>query len=276
MNMLKTLISGVALVGATVASLGVYANDQWPQKPIRIVIPFAAGGSVDVIGRELAAGLSQALGKNVYAENKPGGGGALGAQEVARAAPDGYTLLIGNNGTHITVPLLMKNPGYDPQKDFEPIRFLQIQPMFFAMHAKTTVNSINDLREYAKKKGGPITVAAPGEAHRLMITRFMNLTGIPTETITYKGPAPAIADLLGGHVDAAFDTGMSLVPLLQKGQIKVLGIGSPKRSPSFPDIPTIAEQGVPGFVSMGTNSLWAPKGHTKSAGRNSSHRRHQH
>ena len=262
--MRKSLIKSLrALAVAALIVPAAAMAEAWPSKPIRIVVPFAPGGSMDIMARSIGAGLAESLKAKVYVENKPGAGGAIGALDVARSPGDGYHLLIGNLGTHVTNPLMMKKIGYDPVKDFEPIRYVQQQPLFLAVAANFPAKSVKELVEQVKSRKRPLAVGAPGHAHRIGMAQFAEGTGIEISAIPYGGPAPALTDLMGGHIEAVFDTGMALVPLYQQGKVRLLGVGSQVRSPSLPEIPTIAEQGIPGFEMIGINAIYAPAGTPK-------------
>lgn len=248
---------------ATIAALGLpsaYAATPWPTKPIRIVVPFTTGGSLDVMARAIGVQLSTAVGKPVIVDNKAGAGGAIGTVEVAKAAPDGHTLVLGTLGTHVINPLVMKSLNYDPVRDFTPISLVQAVPMLVAVNSGLGVNTFGEFIALAKSKPGEISIASAGNAHLLTITRLSQLTGVKLKIVPYRGPAQSIVDAIGGHVDAVLETGTAVLPAVRAGSLKILAVGSRKRLEMFESTPTVIESGVPDFESVGVNALYAPAG----------------
>jgi tripartite-type tricarboxylate transporter receptor subunit TctC len=232
--------------------------DAFPTKPIRIVVPYSPGGASDQMMRTIATEMSKTIGQTVYVENRPGAGGVIGMQEVARAAPDGHTLVAGNNGTHVVTPLVMKNTPYDPVKDFTPISLVQTTPLWLVVNPAIGVDSLEQLIALAKSKPGQVAFASPGNAHTLAIEHLAMMAGVKFSIIPYKGPAQALGDTIAGHVSVFFDTGMAVLPHVKSGKLKALAVASDKRLPMFPNTPTVAELGFPGYDAVGANLLSVP------------------
>ena len=258
----------VALASATLGSPGaIWAQAAWPSKPLRIVVPFSPGGTTDLLARVLAPELSQALGQAVVIENKGGAGGNIGADAVAKAAPDGYTLLMGTVGTHgINKSLYSKLP-YDPQKDFAPITLVAGVPNVMIMNAERAkalgIQSVLDFVKYAKAHPGQLNMASSGNGTSIHLAGelFKSRTGIFMTHIPYKGSGPAMKDMLGAQMDVMFDNLPSAMPHIQSGSLKAFAVTSATRTPSLPDLPTMAEAGpLPGFEASSWFGLLAPAG----------------
>lgn len=231
------------------------ADEVYPSRPIKFVVPYTAGGSNDVVGRVLAQKLSAYWGVPVIVENKPGAGGNLGAAQVARSAPDGYTFLVTPNNLLTMNPFMYKiGVGYDPIKDFAPVSLMATGPILLATNANLPVNSVKDLITYAKANPGKLTYASAGVGtpHHLSAELFKSLTGIDMVHVPYKGAVPAISDLTAGRVDVMFGIPNSLMPFVKTGQLKALAVSGLKQSSLLPELPTVNASGVPGFDS----SLW--------------------
>jgi tripartite-type tricarboxylate transporter receptor subunit TctC len=238
-NFLRPLILAIT----TVASFASGAQT-FPAKPIRIVVPFSPGSGIDSTMRAIAAELTKNLGQAVYVENRAGAGGAIGTADVAKAAPDGYTLLAGTNGTHVVNPLIKKNLPYDAFKDFIPLVLVTQSTMFVSVNPKLGVENLAQLIELAKSK--QVTFASAGPAHTLAIEYLGLRAGIKFSVIPYKGAAPAQTDTIAGHVDAYMDTGLAVLPLATTGKLKLLAVTSLQRAPNLPALPAIAET-YPGY-----------------------------
>jgi tripartite-type tricarboxylate transporter receptor subunit TctC len=244
-----------------------FAQDKWPSKTVRIVVPFAPGGTTDILARSLAPALSQAFGQQFIVENKPGAGGNIGAAEVAKAAPDGYTLLMGTVGTHgINQSLYSKMP-YDPIKDFAPITLVAGVPNVLVMNpAKAeaaNIHNVADLIRYAKANPGKLNMASSGNGTSIHLSGelFKSMTGTYMVHFPYRGSAPALLDLIGGTMDLMFDNLPSSMQQIKAGKLTALAVTSAQRSASLPDVPTIAEAGpVPGFDASSWFGLLAPAG----------------
>ena len=245
------------------------AAQAWPSKPVRIVVPFAAGGTTDILARALAPELQKAFGQTVIVENKPGAGGNNGSAEVARAAGDGYTLLMGTVGTHaINVSLYRKLP-YDPVKDFVPITLVAGVPNVLVMNPANAqrygINSVADLIKFAKANPGKLNMASSGNGTSIHLSGelFKSLTGSYMLHFPYRGSGPALLDLLGGSMDLMFDNLPSALPQIKAGKLKALAVTSASRSTALPDLPTIEQAGGPalkGYEASSWFGLLAPAG----------------
>ncbi len=233
----------------------------WPSRPIRMVIPLSPGGFADVPGRILAARLSSLLGYNVFVENRPGAGGTIGADFVAKSAPDGYTLLF--TGTpHVISAWVYKKLPYDPLKDFEPVALVASGPYVLVVNPQLPVHSIRELIAAAKAQPGKIDYASSGNgsAQHLVSALFASMAGIELNHVPYKGSGPAMQDLLGGQVKVSFAGIPNVLPHVKAGRLRALAVSTPQRSPDLPDVPTAAEAGVPGYQATLWLNLAAPAG----------------
>ena len=256
----------VLAAGAAALAPRALLAQAWPAKPVRIVVPFAAGGTTDILARALAPELGRAFGQTFIVDNKPGAGGNLGAAEVAKSAPDGYTLLMGTVGTHgINAALYPKLP-YDPIKDFAPVTLVAGVPNVLVMNpAKAQaigVNSVADLIRYAKAHPGKLNMASSGNGTSIHLSGelFKAMTGSYMVHFPYRGSGPALLDLIGGTMDLMFDNLPSALPHIKAGKLKALAVTSAKRSAVLPDLPTIAEAGVTGYEASSWFGLLAPAG----------------
>lgn len=245
--------------------LGAASAQAYPDKPIRMVVPFPAGGTTDILARAVAQKLSESLGQQMIVDNKPGAGGNIGAQEVARAAPDGYTLVMGTVGTHAINPSLYKKMPYDHVKDFAPVSLVASVPNLLVVHPSVPVNSVKELIAYVKANPGKLNFASSGNGTSIHLSGelFKTMTGVQMTHVPYKGSAPAVTDLLGGQVQLMFDNMPSALPHAKGGKLKPLAVTSAKRFPGTPDIPTIAEAGVPGYEASSWFGVLAPAGTPK-------------
>ena len=235
------------------------AAPQYPSKPVRLIVPFPAGGGVDIVARLLTPHLSERWGQQVIVDNRPGAGATLGADLAAKAAPDGYNLLLANTAHAINATLFKKLP-YDAVKDFRPISLVATQPSVLVVHPAVPVKSVKELIALAKAKPGQLNYASSGNGTppHLSAKMFESMAGIEMTHVPYKGAAPALTDLLGGQVQLMFATIVSSAQHVQSGRVRVLAVTSAKRSPTFPDLPTVAEAGVPGFEATAWFMLLAP------------------
>ena len=248
------------LLGATLAlGFAGAALAEFPERPVTLVIPFAAGGSTDVVGRIVADKMSAALGQQVIVQNVGGAGGSLGAGQVAKADPDGYTILMGTVATHALNPLILKQKPYDPVADFAPVSLLVLVPNVLAVNPELPVNNVQELIDLAKKE--PLSYASSGNGTPLHLSGalFNSMAGIEITHIPYKGSGPALTDVLGNQVPIIFDNLPSTSGHLKSGKLKALGVTTAERAPSFPDIPAIAET-LPGYETYSWNALFAPAG----------------
>jgi tripartite-type tricarboxylate transporter receptor subunit TctC len=258
---MKSLARLTALIVLALAASSAAAQ-AWPSRPIRYVVPFPAGGTTDIIARAVAAELSKTLGQQVVIDNRGGAGGNIGTDIVAKSAPDGYTILMGTVGTHgINVSLYPKLP-YDAIKDFAPVTLVATVPNVLEVHPAVPVKNVKELIAYAKANPGKLNFASSGNGTSIHLSGelFKSMTGIDMVHIPYKGSAPALADLAGGQANLMFDNLPSSMPLIKAGKLHALAVTSAKRSAAMPDLPTIAEAGVPGYDSSSWFGVLAPAG----------------
>ncbi len=241
---------------------GPAAAQPYPGKPVQIVVPYAAGGITDILGRALARELGEAWGQQVVVVNKPGANGQLGAEAVAKSAPDGHTLLVTSDATFVTNPHLFGKPGYDVFDDFVPISALGISPQALVVHPSVPARSLRELIDLAKQKPGALNYGTfgSGSSGHLNIELLQAMTGTKFTPVHYRGAAPAITDVLGGHIQMVIVSIGLIAQPWQDGKLRVLGFGSAQRLPQFPDVPTLAESGLPGFEAGSWYGLAAPNG----------------
>ena len=242
------------------------ANAQsYPNKPVRVVVPYPPGGPTDIVARVLFQQVSEATGQQFLVDNRAGAGGNIGAEIVAKSPADGYTLLIGTTAHAINMSLF-KNLSYDVQKDFAPVSLLTQGPLVLVAHPQFPANSIKEVIELAKSKSGGLNFASSGngQSTHLSAELFNTMAGIKMSHVPYKGSAPALTDVMSGQVDVMFDTTLSAMPFVKAGKLKALGLTSPVRSPAAPDVPTIAESGLPGYEVFAWNGVFVPTGTPKA------------
>ena len=248
-------------VGAVLAALAFGAAAQtYPSKPIRIVVPFPAGGTTDVLARAVAQKLTESLGQAAVVDNRPGAGGNIGAELVAKAPPDGYTLLMGTVGTHAINPSLYPKMPYDHVKDFVPVILVAGVPNVLVINPSLPVNSVQELIAYAKANPGKLNFASSGNGTSIHLSGelFKTMAGVQMAHVPYKGSAPALQDLVGGQVQLMFDNLPSSLALIRAGKLKALAVTSLTRAAALPDVPTVAESGLPGFEASSWFGLLAP------------------
>jgi tripartite-type tricarboxylate transporter receptor subunit TctC len=241
-------------------------GQSWPAKPVRFVVPFPPGGSTDIAARSVADRLSAALGKPVIVENRSGANGALGTGEVARAAPDGYTILFAADQV-TTLPLVVKNLPYDILRDFAPITEVTTQPIALAVHPSVPARTVAELVAYAKANPGKLSFAhsGTGSGQHLSGELFKKMAGIDMVHVPYKGGAPAVQDLLAGQVPVGMLGSTPLIPHHKSGRIRILAFTSLERFPALPEIPTLNESGFAGFETAQWLGLLAPRGTPEAA-----------
>lgn len=234
----------------------------WPDKPVKIVVPYPPGGNVDVAARLIGPGLQAAFGQPFIVENKPGAGGMIAGEQVARSAPDGYTLFMAANGPLLFSPLIFKRQAYKWDRDFEPISSVSYTPLVLQVRPGLPVKTLGDLLALAKQEPGKLNMASPGAGttNHLVSELLQSLTGARWTTAQYKGNAPATTDLLGGQVDFNFDQISVSLPYIKEGRTRGLAVTTAQRVSSLPDVPTFAEAGVPGMEAATFTGLLAPKG----------------
>jgi len=256
--MRRTTFLAAALI---LAGTSAFAETNYPTRPITMIVPFAAGGPTDTVGRLIAEPMTRALGQQVLVENAGGAGGTLGAARVAKADPDGYTILLYHIGQATSVSLYRKLP-YNPATDFTPVGRVTDVPMTLVTRPDMAASSVGDLLNYIAKNKDDVTLvnAGVGSASHLCGMVLMKALGAPMTTIPYKGTAPAMTDLIGGRVDVMCDQSTNTSGQIKSGNIKAYGVTVNKRLASLPDLPTLAESGLDGFEVSIWHGIWAPKG----------------
>jgi tripartite-type tricarboxylate transporter receptor subunit TctC len=238
------------LAAALIAVLsGASSAEEYPVRPVKIVVPFGAGGGTDALARFLAHGLEQRLGQPFIIENRGGAGTTIGATAVARSEPDGYTIMLGTASTFAVAPGLYRRLAYDPTKDFSPIMLLATVPFVLTVNPSLGVNTLQELIALAKSKPGELTFASAGvgSVHHIFCELLMSMTGIKMKHVPYRGGGQAINDVVGGHVPVYFADAGPAAPLIKAGRLKALGVTTATRTVNLPDVPTLEEAGVPGY-----------------------------
>ena len=261
MNKLFRSLLPLAVAGLGCVCTLAGAQDAYPSKPIRMVVPFPPGGSIDMTARLVGQKLSTALGQPVLVDNRPGASGNIGMDYVAKAPKDGYTLLMVHTGLASNAHMFAKLP-YDPIKDLAPVIRVADQPNVLIMNPKWTFKNVGELVAYARANPGKLSVGTSGVGgpQDVAARRFMQMTGTDLLNVAYKGGAPALSDLVGGQIDMMFETSPTAVPYAKSGKLKALAVTGDKRVRTLPDVPTVAESGVPGYRFMGWVGLVAPAG----------------
>jgi len=259
--MQKILALAVAALAAALWNLPAFAQD-YPNRPVRIVVPWPPSGNVDITARTVAPALAEALGVQVIVDNRPGAGGTTGTAAVAKSPPDGYTLLLGSSGTVTNAPAVYKNIAYDPVKDLTAIGPIQSVPMVLTAAPKTPVTSFKEFLAYAQSKPGQVSTASAGNgsSNHLAIELLMRQTGLKLIHIPYKGSGPAITDLLGSQVETMVDQMTASIGHIREGRMKALAVTSRLRSPMLPNVPTLAELGVANFEASTFTGIFGPAG----------------
>jgi tripartite-type tricarboxylate transporter receptor subunit TctC len=251
------------VLAALVAVSAVHASAQtYPNKPIRLVVPFPPAGTTDILAREVGQRLTEALGQSVVIDNRPGAAGNIGSDIVAKSAPDGYTLLMCTVSSHAINPSLYSKLPYDHIKDFAPVILVARVPNVLEVNPGVPVNTVADLIKLAKENPGRINFASSGSGTSIHLSGelFKTMTGVDMVHVPYKGSAPALADLMGGQVQVMFDNLPSSLQQIKAGKLRAIAVTSSERAPALPDIPTIAESGVPGFEATSWFGVLAPAG----------------
>jgi tripartite-type tricarboxylate transporter receptor subunit TctC len=257
--MLRCVLRVAASIAAALPPLVL--GQGYPEKPIRMIVPFPPGGSVDVVGRALTPKLSERLGQQVVIENRSGASGTIGTEAVARARPDGYTVLL-NTIPFVTNPYLYKEMPYDPFTDFLPVSWLCSSPGTLVVNPSVPARSVRELLQLAKTKPGALNYSAAGAGTNPHLTGelFNYLGNVDIVAIQYKGGGPSLLAALGGEVGITFPNISEAIPHAKAGRLVVLGVGSARRSPALPEVPTIAEAGLPGYEFVTWHGVLAPKG----------------
>lgn len=250
-------------IAMLVPSIG---NAEWPDRPIKLVVPFPPGGATDVIGRVLAKELTESLGQQVVVDNRPGATGNIGADLVAKSPPDGYTLLMGALTSHSINATLQKNLPYDIEKDFTPISIAGVVPLVFVVHPSVPAQSLSDLIKLAKAKPGYLTFASSGNGgpQHLAGEMFKRMAGVEMLHVPYKGSGPAMTDLVGGQVLTMIETAPAALPFIKSNRLRALAAASRQRIPMLPDLPSAAEAGLPDFEVNSMFGVLAPAGTPRS------------
>lgn len=243
-----------------VAASNAAAQSDFPSKPIKFIVPTPPGGPTDTTARIIANEMQRTLGQPVVLENKPGGGNNIGADFVAKSAPDGYTMLMGNVASHAINQSLYKKLPFDPIKDFEPVSQVVQYPLLFVVHPSVPAKNVQEFIAYAKANPGKLNRASSGNGTSMHLAGeiFRSMTDLDLPHIPYKGSGPALTDLMGGQVQLMFDSIATSLPHVKSGKLRALGVTGATRSPVAPDVPTIAEQGVPGYSATGWLGVLVP------------------
>ena len=265
--MRKWIVSAFALF-ATIA--GAPAQDAaWPQRQVVVVVPFTAGGTTDMFGRIFAQAMQQAYGTPFVVENKAGAGGTVGAASVARAAKDGYTLLVGTASTHAIGPFVFKNPGYDAERDFQTVSLFALVPNLLVVTPKVPAKTVPEFIAYAKANAGKLSygTSGVGSSQHLAAELFQIMTGTKMSHVPYRSSGEIVNALAGGHIDLSFDNMTLAWPQAQAGTVRALGVTSPQRSPTAPDVPAIAERCPATMLRPGTDCSRRPARRGRSSRR---------
>jgi tripartite-type tricarboxylate transporter receptor subunit TctC len=251
----------LAAVAIGACNANAQAPNDFPNRPVRLVNPYAPGGSVDLVGRAVAAGMTEIWGQQVIVDNRPGAGTTIGTELVARAQPDGYTMLCNSSAIAI-MPSMYKNMRFDPVRDLQPIVQIAASEQLLAVHPGLPAKNVKELIALAKSKPGEITAAASGigSSTHLNMELFKTMAGVDILIVPYKGGGPAITDLIGGQVKVFFNSANAFLPLMKAGRLRVLATTGAKRAQYAPDIPTVAEAGVPGYEASNWFGIYGPKG----------------
>jgi tripartite-type tricarboxylate transporter receptor subunit TctC len=256
------LAAAALLMGVSLAQAQTSPAQDYPNRAVTLVVPSPAGGGLDALARMLGQKLAERLGKPVVIENRTGAGTVIGAASVAKAAPDGYTIMLGTSTPFAITATLNKSLPYDPAKDFAPIALVSNAPFLLLVHPSQPVHSVADLIALAKAKPGQLSYgsAGPGSPQNLSFELLKTLTGINIVHVPYRGDGPALTDLVAGPIPPMFGEPTPILPLLKDGKVRALGVSSASRLPIAPDVPTIAEAGVPGFDLTSWQMIVAPAG----------------
>ena len=263
MNTRMLAVVAVALALALAASLATAQG--WPSKPIKVIVPFSAGGSTDTVARIVSERLTARLGQPAIVENRVGAGGAVGTEAAAKSPPDGYTLLVGTSSTMAIIPHLYRKPAYDPARDLTPVTLLGTADIMIVVNSQVPARTVKELIAYAKANPGKLTYASGGNGSisHLLGEYFKSMAGVDLLHVPYKGDAQMVTDLIGGQVSMAFGTAVAFLPHVKTGKVIALAVTNPKRSTTQKDLPTVSEAGVPGYEAVQWFGIAAPAGTPK-------------
>ena len=262
MNERRRFIVQSLALGAVSAAAPAFAQQGFPSKPLRLVVPFPPGGSTDLLARRIGEKLAAAFGQPVVVDNRPGAGGATGSVEVARAAADGYTLLFGVTGTHAISPAINSKLGYDPRADFAPVSVVVSAPLVLVVRADSPYRTMADLVAWGRKNPERLTHGSPGNGTTMHLSGEMwgLATQVKVTHVPYKGSAPALQDLMGGQIEAMFGDLLVVLPQINAGKLRALAVSSRRRHPLLPAVPTMIEEGLPDFEALSWQGLFVPAG----------------
>jgi len=234
----------------------------YPTKPVRMIVPFPAGGATDIVGRLIAQKLAEGWGQQGIVDNRGGAGGTIGSDVAAKSPPDGYTMLLGTSSTHAVAPSLYSKLPYDPVRDFSPVTLAATATILLAVHPSVPAQNVKELIALAKRQPNALSFASSGNGgiSHLIGEQFKSAAGIQMLHVPYKGDTPALVDLVGGQVHLMFGTAVSFLPYVSAGRLRALAVTNPKRSPIVPNVPTIAESGLPGFEALQWFGVFVPAG----------------
>ena len=257
----RTFLKATAAT-ALVSALPLHAQATWPSRSVRFVVPFAPGGTSEIVARIVAAELTKQLGQTVYVENKPGGAGVVAMQEVAKSAPDGHTIILGHVGTLAVNPYMLANQPYDVNKDFLPVTLLAKVPNLFVIHPDVPAKNFQEFVAYAKKNPGLLNYGSAGNASagHLAMEYLKLVAGMFITHIPYRGTGPQLTDLLAGRTQASSAGLPALLPHIRSGKLRAIAVGTPQRLPALPDVPTVAEMGHKDFETSQWYGILAPAG----------------
>jgi len=258
----RQLLLAASAIGLGAVASPLYAQSNWPSRPIRFVVPFAPGGTSEIVARSVAAELTKQLGQNVFVENKPGGAGTIAMAEVAKATPDGYTVILGHVGTLAVNPYMLKNQPYDVNKDFIPVTLLAKVPNVFVVNADVPAKNFREFVAYVKKHPGELNYgsAGNGSAGHLAMEYLKLVTGMFITHIPYRGTGPQLTDLLSGRTQASSAGLPALAAHIKSGKLRAIAVGTQQRISHLPDVPTVAEMGFKDFETSQWYGMLAPAG----------------
>jgi tripartite-type tricarboxylate transporter receptor subunit TctC len=262
--MMRDISSGFAAVLLAIGS-GATVAQSYPVKPVRMVVPFPAGGATDIVGRLIAQKLAESWGQQVIVDNRGGAGGTIGSDIAAKAPPDGYTMLVGTSSTHAIAPSLYSKLPYDPVRDFLPVTLVASATILLAVHPSVPAKTVRELIALAKRKPNALSFASSGNGgiSHLIGEQFKSVGGVQMLHVPYKGDTPALVDLVSGQVHLMFGTALAFLPYVKAGRLNALAVTNPGRSPIVPDVPTVAESGLPGFEALQWFGIFVPAGTSK-------------